>query len=172
MALKPIGNHSSSFRFGGLNRIALIEYSKVTVTGTIAPNKALTDITAITLADPLVDKFQEMHFLEDSAIMSQQLTKDPANLYYNQTVDFKLDTEDIATVHELVTARKLIALCETNKGTWLLVGLSKGLTATSETTDNYTADDTGDRIVLVAKNRGKASNILMTESEIEALIQS
>lgn len=159
---------SAEFNIAGINRLALIEKAKLaTITG---GGSAGADITAIT-TDTVGDKFQEIFFAEDSATYNQDLVKNTSSRYINQTLNFRVNGDENAKAHSVILGPYYVALVKKNDGKWMLFGQTNGLSCTAAT-KNGVDEDANYNFTLTAKNLGFAANIAMTESELEALINS
>jgi len=169
--LNPLGGESRVFKANSVGRIAIIERSKVSFTGTMNADNSITDITAITLAN-IADKFQEVFYVEDSATFTQTSVKDTSKHFIDQVLEFKVDVISPKLFNELQNGR-YIALVQFPDENWYLVGTHKlGLSSKGDNTYNAAADDSTPKLSLKGICLGVAPNITMTEDAVEALINA
>ncbi|WP_299988726.1 hypothetical protein [uncultured Pontibacter sp.] len=155
------GVSADAFGIPGINRLALIEKSKITgYTGG-------DNVTAIAVTTGA--KFQEIFFTEDSANYTQELTSSASAKYITQTLNFRVESDEIAKAHSVILGRQYVALVKKSNGKWVVLGQTNGLRCTAATA-NSTEDDATLSFTLTAKNLGYGSNVTMTDTALDALI--
>lgn len=163
---KILGSISDrTYNSPGVNRIALVDRRKVTLTG-------LNTVTAIALETGT--EFQEIFLEKDSGEFRQAFTKSGSARYISQTLVFKVISDDLDTIDDIILSKELVALIRFNDGRWVIAGTTSGLS--TEGSGNYEdvniAEDAAKTFTLFAKNNGNAPIVDMTESAINALINS
>ena len=147
------------YQIPGINRVALIEKSKVTaITGT-------TTVTALTLE--ATSLFQEIFLEEGSGSFTQELTNSNSAKYITQTLTFKVGSDDLESTNDVILGRRYMALVEDKSGKWYLAGITSGI-RTSAWTGANTEEDALQTFTMTARNLGPAA--LVTVTDIEALI--
>ncbi|TXK18381.1 hypothetical protein FVR03_24045 [Pontibacter qinzhouensis] len=158
------GSISSEFNAPGISRVALIEKAKV------ASAVGGLDITALTLETGAL--FQEIYFMDDSATYTQELVSSTGAKYVNQTLNFRVESDELSKAHEVILGRHYVALIRKNNGKWTLLGQTNGLKTTAATANTTGDDDANLSFTLSGKNLGFGANVLLSDSDVEALINT
>lgn len=157
---------AAEFSIAGINRLAVMEKALLeSVTG----NSDMTVISGMTLEASA--KFQEILFAEESANYTQELVKSTSSRYITQTLNFRVESDELTKAHAIILGRKYVALIKTNSGKWKIFGLSNGLN-TSAATLNGTDEDSNMSFTMTSKNLGYAATVSMSDSALDALINA